>query len=82
MSTSNTKRSRSKNQFYVLRKSGTPGIYSSYDQALRKKYPHIERPLIRGFKTWAEAEYYLRTGENMPIPRPVPKPVIYQRPLF
>ncbi|MFN8323961.1 MAG: RNase H1/viroplasmin domain-containing protein [Chitinophagales bacterium] len=71
------KSKRNKNKFYVLRRGIKPGIYNSYDEALRYKYHDDDLPLIRGFRTLEEAEYYLKHGEIMP---PAPRKIESPRP--
>jgi viroplasmin and RNaseH domain-containing protein len=73
------KSKRNKNKFYVLRKGIKPGIYNTYDEALRYKYTDDDRPLIRGFRTWEEANYYLKFGKELP---PLPPQVYKFKPLF
>ena len=71
---------RNKNVHYVLRKGLTPGIYDSYDKALSHKFPWDDRPVIRGFRTREEAEYYFKHGVEMPINERKEEPK--GRPLF
>ncbi|MBL0310171.1 MAG: viroplasmin family protein [Bacteroidetes bacterium] len=70
----------SKNEYYVLRDGKTPGIYFSYDEALKHKHDGDERPVARAFKNWCEAIYYFKTGEIIPPPPIKKEPK--RRPLF
>ena len=70
MATEKKKSKRNKNKFYVLRRGVMPGIYNTYDEALCYKYLGDDRPLIRGFRTLEEANYYLKHGNELPPPPP------------
>jgi len=67
------KGAQNKDLHYVLRKGKLPGIYKTYNEALSRKHPWDSRPLIRVFKTYEEAVYYFKHGEEMPPPPPKPE---------
>jgi hypothetical protein len=65
---------------YVLSKGIIPGIYKTYDEALKHKFHWQDRPHIRVFRNEEEAQYFFKHGVEMSII--VPKEEPRRRPLF
>ena len=54
---------------YVLLKGIKPGVYETYEEALKYKFPWQDRPYIRVFPNEEEAQYFFKHGVEMPIIR-------------
>ena len=59
---------------YVLPKGIKPGVYETYDEALKNKFRWQDRPYIRVFPNEEEAQYFFKYGVEMPIIVPKEEP--------